>query len=102
MKTMTWTKRITLSAGLALTSLVAVPAVAGADGCYTGCTPPTVSSTLVAPPSTDPLHHVTTTAQVNGSSSLPFTGADIGELAAVGAGAVVVGVVLTRRRRSAA
>ena len=58
MKTMTWTKRITLSAGLALTSLVAVPAVAGADGCYTGCTPPTVSSTLVAPPSTDPVHHV--------------------------------------------
>ena len=105
MKTMTWTKRITLSAGLALTSLVAVPAVAGATGCYTGCTPPTVSSTLVTPPSpprTDPLHHVTTTAQVNGSSSLPFTGADIGELAAVGAGAVVVGVVLTRRRRSAA
>ena len=30
MKTMSWTKRITLSAGLALTSLVAVPAVAGA------------------------------------------------------------------------
>jgi len=102
MKTMTWTKRITLSAGLALTSLVAVPAVAGADGCYTGCNPPTVSSTLVSPPATDPVSHVTTTAQVNGSSSLPFTGADIGELAAVGAGAVVVGVVLTRRRRSAA
>jgi hypothetical protein len=102
MKTMTWTKRITLSAGLALTSLVAVPSVAGATGCYTGCTPPTVSSTLAVPPSTDPVHPATTTAQVNGSSSLPFTGADIGELAAVGAGAVVVGVVLTRRRRSAA
>ena len=101
MKTMTWTKRITLSAGLALTSLVAVPAVAGADGCYNGCTPSTVSSTLVAPPSTDPVP-TSTTAQVNGSSSLPFTGADIGELAALGAGAVVVGVVLTRRRRSAA
>ena len=50
MKTMTWTQRIVLSAGLALTSLVAVPAVAGADGCYTGCTPPTVSSTLANPP----------------------------------------------------
>jgi len=102
MKTMTWTKRITLSAGLALTSLVAVPAVAGAAGCYTGCTPPTVSSTLVTPPSTDPTPAASTTAQVNGSSSLPFTGADIGELAVVGAGAVAVGVVLTRRRRSAA
>ena len=102
MKTMTWTKRITLSAGLALTSLVAVPAVAGADGCYTGCTPSTVSRTVTAPPSTDPLHPATTTAQVNGSSSLPFTGADVGELAAVGAGAVAIGVVLTRRRRSAA
>ena len=104
MKTMTWTKRITLSAGLALTSLVAVPAVAGA-ACttgYAGCTPPTVSGTLVPPPSGDGSGHVTTAAQVNGSSSLPFTGADIGELAAVGAGAVVVGVVLTRRRRSAA
>jgi hypothetical protein len=102
MKTMTWTKRITLSAGLALTSLVAVPAVAGADGCYTGCTPPNVSGNVVVPPTTGSAQHVTTTAQVDGSSSLPFTGADIGELAAVGAGAVVVGVVLTRRRRSAA
>jgi len=109
MKTMSWTKRITLSAGLALTSLVAVPAVAGA-ACITGygCMP-TVSSTLVTPPQpssgdgTQPgTQHVTTTAQVNGSSSLPFTGADMGELAAVAAGAVVIGVVLTRRRRSAA
>ena len=101
MKTMTWTKRITISAGLALTSLVAVPAVAGAAGCYTGCTPPDVHNTVVSPPGggTDPVH---TTAQVNGSSSLPFTGADIGELAIVGAGAVAVGVVMTRRRRSAA
>ena len=108
MKTMTWTKRITLSAGLALTSLVAVPAVAGATtppttlpGCYTTCAAPNVNGTAVTPTSTDGVH-ATTTAQVNGSSSLPFTGADIGELAAVGAGAVVVGVVLTRRRRSAA
>jgi LPXTG-motif cell wall-anchored protein len=38
---------------------------------------------------------------VNGSSSLPFTGADIGELAAVGAGAIVIGGILVRRRRSA-
>jgi hypothetical protein len=104
MKRMSWTKRITISTGLALTSLVAVPAVAGAAGCYPTCTPSTVASTSVPPPSTttqgtDPFR---TTAQVNGSSSLPFTGADIGELAAIGAGAVAVGVVLTRRRRNAA
>ena len=40
-------------------------------------------------------------ASVNSSASLPFTGADIGELAVVGAGAIVVGGVLARRRRSA-
>jgi len=106
MKRMSWTKRITISTGLVVTSLVAVPAVAGAAGCYTGCTPPTVASTVVPPPSTNPAspsstNPYATTAQVNGSSSLPFTGADIGELAAVGAGAVAVGVVLTRRRRNA-
>jgi hypothetical protein len=104
MKRMSWTKRITISSGLALASLVAVPAVAGAAGCYPTCTPSTVASTSVLPPAsstthgTDPVH---TTAQVNGSSSLPFTGADVGELAVIGAGAVAVGVVLTRRRRNA-
>lgn len=105
MKRMSWMKRITISGGLALTSLVAVPAVAGAAGCYPTCTPSTVASTVVSPPSTSTTHGtdpVRTTAQVNGSSSLPFTGADIGELAVIGAGAVAVGVVLTRRRRNAA
>lgn len=34
-----------------------------------------------------------------GSSSLPFTGADVAELAAIGAGAVVLGGVLVRARR---
>jgi LPXTG-motif cell wall-anchored protein len=38
---------------------------------------------------------------VSGSSSLPFTGADIEELAVVGAGAVLAGGLLLRRRRSA-
>jgi LPXTG-motif cell wall-anchored protein len=45
-----------------------------------------------------PVH---TTVSVDGTSSLPFTGADIGELAAVGVGAIVLGGVLARRRRSA-
>jgi LPXTG-motif cell wall-anchored protein len=43
----------------------------------------------------------TSASMVNGSASLPFTGADVGELAAIGAGAIVIGGVLARRRRSA-
>lgn len=110
MKTMKWTQRICIGAGLAVTSMFAVPAVAGADAtCYTGCTPPTVSPTSVPTPTTSPSDGATgtgtnavtpaATTLANGSSSLPFTGADIGELAAVGAGAIVVGGVLARRRR---
>jgi LPXTG-motif cell wall-anchored protein len=36
----------------------------------------------------------------SGSSSLPFTGADVEELAVIGAGAVAVGALLNRRRRA--
>ena len=105
MKTMNWGQRICIGSSIALASLFVVPAVAGADTtCYTGCTPSTVENNTAVPPSTatatshtDPIH---TTGTVNGSSSLPFTGADIGELAAVGAGAIVLGGVLARRRRS--
>jgi hypothetical protein len=104
MKTMKWTQRICIGSGLALTSLFVVPTVAGAadTGCYTGCTPPTVSNNTVPPPAprqTDPVH--TSASMGNGSASLPFTGADVGELAAIGAGAIVIGGVLARRRRSA-
>jgi hypothetical protein len=109
MKTMKWTQRICIGTGLAVASMFAVPTVAGADAtCYTGCTPPAVSPASVPPPgpnSTDGVpatNGVHTSAMVNGSSSLPFTGADIGELAAVGVGAVVIGGVLTRRRRRTA
>ncbi len=68
---------------------------AGTVGCYVGCTPPTVAATSATPPST------ASAPVVAGSSSLPFTGADVVELSAVGLGAVVVGGVLARRRRSA-
>ena len=100
MKMLKLTQRIVSGSSIAVASLVAVPAVAGATdpGCYTGCTPATVDANNVpVPPPTDP---VQTAASVSGSSSLPFTGADIGGLAAVGAGAIVVGGVLARRRRS--
>ena len=105
MKTLTWTKRMGIGTGIALASIFAVPTAVGAASttCYTACTPPTVSPNSVPPPATvtpvtDPVH---TTATVNGSSSLPFTGVDVGELAAVGVGAIVIGGVLTRRRRQA-
>ena len=100
MKTTKWTQRICIASSIAVASLFAVPAVAGADPtCYTGCTPPAVSNNNAVPPSsTGP---VPAAASVEGSSSLPFTGADVGGLAVVGAGAVVLGGVLARRRRSA-
>jgi LPXTG-motif cell wall-anchored protein len=104
MKTLTWTKRMGIGTGIALASIFAVPNVVGAASttCYTACTPPTVSPNTVAPPSTDGPQTAASTTIANGSSTLPFTGADIGELAAVGIGAVVIGGVLTRRRRRTA
>jgi len=39
---------------------------------------------------------------VTGTTSLPFTGADVEELAVVGAGAVLAGGLLLRRRRRTA
>ncbi len=103
MTKLTWTRRMCIASGIAIASLCATPAVAGAatTTCYTGCTPPTVSASTVVPPAPPSVDGVSTAASVNGSSSLPFTGADIGELAVVGAGAIVVGGVLARRRRSA-
>jgi len=106
MKTLTWTKRMGIGTGIALASVFVVPTVAGAASttCYTGCTPSTVSPNTVlppSPPSTGGPQTAATTTIANGSSSLPFTGADIGELAAVGVGAVVIGGVMTRRRRQA-
>jgi hypothetical protein len=73
---------------------VMVPAVtASADTgstCYTGCSAP--------PPSRhDPLP-VTKATSVS-SADLAFTGADIEEMTALGAGALVVGGVLVRRSR---
>ena len=104
MKTMKRTQGICVAVGIAVTSLVALPSIAGADTtCYTGCKPPTVSpsAVTVSPKTTDPVRTAAVaTTTSNGSSSLPFTGADVGELAAVGLGAVVIGGVLTRRRRT--
>jgi hypothetical protein len=88
------TRWIGLGLGTVLTLAgVMVPAVtasADATTCYTGCTPSLPSADAPAP--------VTKTVSVS-SSHLAFTGADIEEMTAFGAGALVVGGVLVRRSR---
>jgi hypothetical protein len=84
-----------LGLGLGLTLTVAgvmVPAAtASADStCYTGCTPTTEPG---GPAPAEPV-----AAKVS-SSELAFTGADIEEMTAIGAGALIVGGVLLRRNR---
>ena len=104
-------KILGLGLGLAVSTLgvVAVPAaVAFADtppvtNCYTGCTtpltsPPTTPVTTPAPLVSAPIAPVEPKAAV-AAGGLPFTGADISEMAAVGAGAIVAGGLLVRRSR---
>ena len=95
-------KLLGLGLGIAAMStlgVVAAPAVAYADStCYTGCAgttgstvpPQVVTATTVAPP-VEP--------KAASSSGLAFTGADIEGMAAIGAGALVVGGALVRRSR---
>jgi LPXTG-motif cell wall-anchored protein len=107
---MMWAKRVLIGSGLAVASVMMVPAVSGAA---TNCVqtesmqeptcvvvPAVNSSTGTVTPaasgggkSTDP---------TTGTTSLPFTGADVEELAVVGAGAVLAGGLLLRRRRRTA
>ncbi|MGD0880579.1 MAG: hypothetical protein ABSB09_03280 [Acidimicrobiales bacterium] len=89
-----------IAVGFAAMSFVVLPATAGAAGCYTGCTPSTVSGTAVTPTTTSgqPSKGTSVTSVPNGSSALPFTGADIVGLGVLGAGAVVIGAVVMRRR----
>ena len=111
-----WARRLIVGASLAVASVAMVPGIASADTA-TGCvaagsvtepgncvTIPTVGGggntgavqTPVAPVSSvDPTPTTST-------SSLPFTGADVAELAVIGTGAVLAGGVLMRRRRRVA
>jgi hypothetical protein len=90
-----------LACGLGMGALMAVPVIgmasgtAGADGpgCYTGCTAPT-SGVTSANADGSP-----TTSPVTSSSTLAFTGADLGEMALIGIGAVGAGTLLVRRSR---
>jgi LPXTG-motif cell wall-anchored protein len=103
-----WARRLIVGSSLAVASLVMVPGIAGATpscipaGSVTepaGCvTTPTVTG------STDPLPATSGTSTVktaSTTSSLPFTGADVAELAVIGTGAVLAGGLLARRRRRA-
>ena len=98
-------KLLGLGLGLTLSTLglAAVPATAAfADtpptNCYTGC-----STAVTSPPVTPQVTPVVTPlvepAAPAASGGLPFTGADIEEMAAVGAGALLVGGVMVRRSR---
>jgi len=102
-----WARRLIVGSSLAVASLAMAPGIAGATpGCVPagsvtepGCViTPTVSA------NTDPLPAASGSATVKTTStpsSLPFTGADVAELALIGTGAVLAGSVLARRRRRA-
>lgn len=103
-------KLLGLGLGLTLSTLgvAAVPATAAfADTtCYTGCTTPITSPPTTVTPQVSPTVETTPAPTPTeppvvkaAASSLPFTGADIEEMAAVGAGALVVGGLLVRRSR---
>jgi hypothetical protein len=104
-----WARRLLIGSGVAVASLIAVPSAAGAASCGSmsgvNCStkPPAIAgnSGTVKPTSQLPATLGTgssgpTTAP---TTSLPFTGADVEELAVVGAGAVLAGSLLMRRRR---
>jgi len=89
-----------LGLGLAISTagVVAVPTMAFADStCYTGCSGPSggVTTQVEPAPVSAPIEPVAAPA----SGGLPFTGADIEGMAAIGAGALVLGGVMMRRGR---
>ena len=99
---------------LAVTAMAAalamgIPATAGAAptvGCYTGCVAPTsvpvgprgpvVHAVSVTPPPSS----ASGASSLTGSSSLPFTGADVIELAVIAVILIAVGWAMARRRRA--
>lgn len=95
------TKLLGLGLGLVMSAaVVVVPSAAFADTtCYTGCSGPT--SGVTTPPTSTPAPAQAPIEPVAAPTSggLPFTGADIEGMAAVGAGALVLGGVMVRRSR---
>jgi len=106
-----WARRMIVGASLAVASMTMVPGIAGADPA-SNCVPAgsvtepsnCVTTPTVAGKTTDPVVQLPVTSGSSGAkptstSSLPFTGADVAELAVLGTGAVLAGSVLMRRRR---
>jgi len=105
-------KRLLLAVtGVVIALAMWVPTTAGAAGtvgCYTGCVAPTsipvqpsgpvVHAVSVTPPS--PASASTSASSTAGSSSLPFTGADVAELAVIAMVLIAAGWAMTRRRRA--
>jgi len=99
-------KRVLVGMGLAAAVALPVLALPGSASaqCYTTCAPP-VHITVVPPtqlPFTGSAGNdggVSTTSSTSQSSSLPFTGADVEEIAALGLGSLLIGGVLVRRGR---
>lgn len=98
-----WARRLIVASGLAVAGLAVASGTAGADCTSTGSmtqpgcvsTPSVGASSTVQAPAVAPSHDPTS----NGTSSLPFTGADFEGLAIVGTAGVLTGVVLLQRRR---
>ena len=100
-----WARRLFVGAGLAVASMAMVPGIAGADpasACVSAGSATEPGNCVVTPTvsgrTIDPVTHAPVKAAAT-TSSLPFTGADVAELAVVGTGAVLAGGVLMRRRR---
>lgn len=107
---MMWARRLLIGSGMTVASLALVSGVAGAASCGSmsgvSCSvTPTVSGVTSAPPVTSATsalpYESAAPSPTAAPSSLPFTGADVAELAVIGAGAVVAGGLLARRRRTA-
>ena len=96
-------KLLGLGFGVALSTVgvVVAPAAAFADAtCYTGCSTPQTGNNPGNPVTPSAPAQAQTQPPSNpASGGLPFTGADIAEMTAVGAGAVLVGGVLVQRSR---
>lgn len=110
---MMWAKRLLITSGVVAASLLMVPTTAGAATakCVVSQTMNLPSCTVVPVQSTvTPVTTLTSGAAAApvvvpvsaAPSSLPFTGADVEELAVVGAGALLAGGLLLRRRRMVA
>lgn len=123
---MIWARRLVFGAGLAVASVVVVPGLAGAAATNCPTTPgatvtpsgggPSPTCPVVVPTvagnSTTPGTAAATSALPNtgsgvagssggsGTSSLPFTGADVDELAVIGGAALLAGGLLMWRRRT--